>query len=83
MADKTCWDCLFRGGKYKWDDDGYCNKKECVVDPDKPACQYFVDDSHDCCYDCEEGKDGIAGFYCKVHKKKIHVPGSWVCPYFR
>lgn len=80
----TCSDCLFMGGAYRWSSDTYCNKLGREVDYDKPACSYFLDNSHDCCYDCEYGKDmSIAGFYCTALKKKIPVPGSWVCPNFR
>lgn len=84
MSDKTCMDCLFKGGTYRWDNEDYCNKINKVVDSDQPACPYFVDDSHDCCYDCAGRKDtGIMGFYCTIHIKKIKCPSHWVCPSFR
>lgn len=82
MAKNTCGDCLFKGGKYRWDSDDYCNKLDREVDDD-PACQYFLDDSHDCCYDCEGRKDIGLGFYCKIKKRKIQNPGNWVCSDFR
>lgn len=83
MAERTCMYCLFKGGKFKWDNDDYCNKLDRIVDDDQPACRYFIDDSHDTCYDCEEGKDMVIGFYCKALKKTIKNPGCWVCPRFR
>ncbi len=80
MSQRTCGDCLFMGASYKWEDQEYCNLRECHVDYDNPACSSFLDDSHDCCYDCDCGKDmGVLGFYCKKQNKKIHAPGSFYC----
>ena len=84
MSGKTCFDCLFRGGSYVWDNDNYCNKLNTVVDDEQPACPNFVEDSEDCCYDCDGRKDtALGGFYCTVLNKKIKNPSHWRCPNFR
>lgn len=79
----TCGDCLFLGTKYKWQDDEYCNIKESHMDYEHPACSRFLDRSHDCCYDCNAGKDmELLGFYCKKLGKKIPNPASYYCNRF-
>lgn len=82
-GNKECEDCLYYGRSYKWQDDDYCNKKECKVDAEQRACAAFLENSHDCCYDCENGRDMGLAFYCKVHKKKIKTPSSYYCNFFK
>ena len=83
MSDERCEDCLYYGTKFKWQDDDYCNKKQCHVDGDNRACSSFLDDSHDCCYDCDNGKDRALTFWCSALKKTIDNPGSYYCYHFR
>lgn len=80
---RTCSDCLFYGSRYRWEDDDYCNKRECKVEYDQTACSSYLDDSHDCCYDCDEGKDLGVSFYCKANRKTIKTPGSYYCYRFK
>lgn len=83
MAEKYCYECLFCGQSYKWQSDNYCNQFEKEVDEDKPACSHFLDDSHNCCYDCDAGKDKGLFFYCSVHRKNIKNPAHFYCYHFR
>lgn len=83
MDEKYCYECLFNGQSYRWQSDDYCNRLGRKVDEDRPACQHFLDRSHECCYDCDAGKDMELVFYCSVHKKKIKNPGSYYCYHFR
>lgn len=79
MSDRTCSDCLFYGQSYRWQDDDYCNQRNCRVDYDQSACSSFLDSSHDCCYDCDNGKDMGVSFFCKAQRKTIKNPGSFYC----
>ena len=83
MADRTCGDCLYYGRTYKWKDDDYCNKNKCKVEYDQRACGNYLDDSHDCCYDCDAGKDMGITFFCKENRTTIETPGSYYCYRFR
>ena len=42
MSDKTCMDCLFKGGTYRWDNEDYCNKINKVVDSDQPDIKRII-----------------------------------------
>lgn len=78
----VCEDCLFRGGSYKWDDQTYCNKIGCKVEDEQPACGHFLEDSHNCCYDCSYLKDLAVVHKCTYHNKTIKNPGCWYCNFF-
>lgn len=79
MDRKTCADCLFYGESFRWQSGDYCNKHEKHVEYDTPACSGFTDNSHDCCYDCDNGKDMGLTFFCKAQKKTIKNPASFYC----
>ncbi len=83
MANEHCEDCLFMGESYRWQEGNYCNKRQCRVDPEGSACSSFLESSHDCCYDCENGRDRGITFWCSAHKKTIANPHAFYCYSFR
>jgi len=83
VSDYSCYECLYHGTRFKWQDNDYCNKHKCKVDGAQSACSNFLSDSHNCCYDCDEGKDMGFKFFCKANRTTIDNPASYYCYRFK